>query len=83
MAVLDYFSGLRKQYIFSFILVSIIPVFIIILLLYPPVINIFRDEMVKTDVKKSKVIRDIMDMRIQEMYNMSVMVLEMGLLLKI
>lgn len=64
-------TGLRKKYILSFILVSMIPVFIT-LLIYFPVISIIKNEVVEKDSIRTNAIMAVMDERILEMYNLSV-----------
>lgn len=66
-------TGLRKRYIISFILVSIIPT-IIISLLYLPIINLFRAEAIKTDTAMTNTVRAIIDQRALELYNLSVQI---------
>ena len=62
---------LKKKYILSFAFVSIVPIMIIILLLFIPVNNLFKAEVMKTDTLKSKQLRDIMDARTTEIYNIA------------
>ena len=64
--------NLKKQYLFSFVLVAIIPLVIMLLLLYVPTENLFKKEVIKTDTVKSKQIRDIIDMRASEISGLSV-----------
>ena len=68
-----YNTGLRRRYIISFILVSIIPT-IIISLLYLPIINLFKDEAIKTDTAMTNTVRAIIDQRALELYNLSVQI---------
>ncbi len=65
-------ANLRKRYVLSFLSVSAIPVFIVILLLYFPVINLFKSEEIKKDMARSQAIRDTMDIRAYEIYNLAV-----------
>lgn len=63
--------GMRKRYILSFMLVSIIPT-LIVLLLYLPVIDLFKSEAIKSDVIRNNTIRATMDERMSELQNLSV-----------
>jgi len=67
-------AGLRKRYIFSFILVSIIPIFLILLFLYIPIVSLFKNEVINTDLIKSRTIKDVMDMRVLEIQNLSIQI---------
>lgn len=63
---------LKKKYLFSFVLVSIVPIVIIIALLYIPIEDLFKKEVIKSDTIKSQQIRDIVDMRVSEISGLSV-----------
>ncbi|NSW91298.1 MAG: AraC family transcriptional regulator [Firmicutes bacterium] len=65
---------LKKRYIFFFVLVSIVPIIIIMLLLYIPVKNLFKDEVIRSDSLKTRQLRDIMDVRTTEIYNIAVQI---------
>lgn len=62
---------LRKRYILSFAITSIVPIILIMILLFIPVNNLFRTEAMKADAQKSKQLRDIMDIRTTEIYNIA------------
>lgn len=64
-------SSLRQKYILSFIIVSMISVFIT-LLIYFPVISIIKNEVIEKDSIRSNAIVSVMDERMLEMYNLSV-----------
>ncbi len=66
-------TGLRKRFIISFILVSIIPA-LIVQLLYIPIINLFKREAIKADALKTNTIQVAIDERSQEIYNLSVQI---------
>jgi len=66
-------TGLRKRFIISFILVSIIPA-LIAQLLYIPIINLFKGEAIKTDTLKTNTIQVAIDERSQEISNLSIQI---------
>ena len=66
-------AGLRKRYLLSFMLVALIPA-LVVLTLYIPVINLFREEAIQTDSLRTNTIQVAVEERMQEMHNLSVQI---------
>ena len=66
-------TGLRKRYTISYIAVAIIPT-LIVLTLYVPMIDLFKEEAIKTDSLRTNTIQVAIDERIQEMHHLSVQI---------
>ncbi len=66
-------AGLRKRYLLSFMLVALIPA-LVMLTLYVPMINLFREEAIQTDSLRTNTIRVAVEERMQEMHNLSVQI---------
>ena len=66
-------TGFRKRYTLSFVAVAIIPT-LIVLTLYVPMINLFKEEAIKTDSLRTNTIQVAIDERVQEMHNLSVQI---------
>ena len=67
-------SGLKNRYTFSFVLVSVIPVLVVMLFFYLPTMKLFENAAVKNNSVKSRIIRNIVDIRAQELHNLSVQI---------
>jgi len=67
-------SGLKNRYTFSFVFVSVIPVLVVMLFFYLPIMKLFEDTTVKNNSVKSRIIRNIVDMRTQELHSLSVQI---------